>query len=205
MFENLRVYSTVAVRFPPSLAQLSAPAVPLGSHGRGRRGPGHSNRPPPLFAGATAPGPRRGGYKGSVRSCGGDLSPSRGPRNPHLPNPSSGCASGAGTARPRGTRPCAAGNVSRMGSGGRGAAPPARPRVLHWQPRGTQPPLPQRFLPLTLTFRDGLRWALPLFAARTPSRLQGDAGGEAEPPSPGGRGPAVPELPPGAGRLHEGR
>lgn len=42
-------------------------------------GPEPFSRPPPLFAGAGSPGPRRAGYKGGGRSCEGDLSPSRGP------------------------------------------------------------------------------------------------------------------------------
>lgn len=207
MFGNPTAYSSrAAVRSAPSLAQLSAAAVPLGSGGRGRRrGVPGPLQPPAAFVRRgrrCRPAPRRvqrGRHKLAAETSalpggrGGRGAPLVVPPPPRSPQPAAG----------GGSRPCAADNVSRMGNGGGGAAPPAPacytggpgpPPPVPPPPAGVPAPLPstRRLLPLTLTFRDGLRWALPPLAACTPSRRQGDAGGEAEPPSAGGRGPAAP-------------
>lgn len=115
--------------------------------------------------------------------------------------------SGAGAARLRGTRPCAAGNVSRIGSGG-GAAPPgpARPgpRVLRRRPRAPSPGVSSRSHSLFGTGCAGL--SLRLRRARLPaSGAMLAARRSPPPPAGGGPPPPAPGLPPGAGRLRGGR
>lgn len=200
MSETLGAHSTVAVRSAPNLAQLSAAAVPLGSPGGdGTEGSEPSGRPPAAFV----RGGRRCRHKAGGRTRGGALGAPRGPRrsppDPTPPRPRGGSGvrtAGQQTVRGRQREP--------HGKRRRRPAPrpPPRPPARSAGSPGAPSPFPRRLLPLALTFRDGLRWALPPLAASAPSRRWGDAGGEAEPPSPGGTGsaaPPAPGLPPGAG------
>lgn len=191
--ETLGAHSTAAVRSAPNLAQLSAAAVPLGSPG----GDGTEGSEPAAFVrGGAAPGTKRAAELAEETSA---LPGGRGGALPSRPVSAAG-GSGAWTAGQQTVR-----GRQREPHGKRRPSaprPPPRPPARSVGSPGAPSPFPRRLLPLALTFRDGLRWALPPLAARAPSRRRGDAGGEAEPLSPGGRGsaaPPAPGLPPGAG------
>lgn len=191
----LRPYAPLPTlhNFPPQQFR-SAPRA-----GTGRRGPSPPPAgPPPLFAGAAAPGTKRAAELAEETSA---LPGGPGGAPPSRPLSAAG-GSGAWTAGQQTVR-----GRQREPHGKRrppAPRPPPRPPAPARSAGspGAPGPFPRRLLPLALTFRDGLRWALPPLAARAPSRRRGDAGGEAEPPSPGGSGsaaPPAPGLPPGAG------
>lgn len=181
MFGTLGAHSTAAVRSAPRLAQLSAAAVLLGCPGgNGTKGSEPSARSPTAFVRAD----RRSRHKAGDRICGEDLGTPWGPwRKAPLPRPAAG-GSGAWT-------------VGQQTVRGRQREPHGKRRLQTRPPArsagspGASSPFPRRLLPLALTFRDGLRRALLPLEARAPSRRRGDAGGEAEPPSPGGTGSAA--------------
>lgn len=144
--------------------------------GRGRDGTRlRALRPPPLFAGAAAAGTKRAAELGEESSA--------------LPG-----ARGGGAPPPLGGQQTVRGRQREPH--GKRRRPLARPgpRPPRRQPLpGARSPFPRRLLPPALTFRDGLRWALPALAGRAfPPAGRCDAGGEAEPPFPAGRGSAAP-------------